>query len=149
MRLLMRFPTSLLFCFAVTFSTVAIVTAPGKEPNAAIVGIWRGDLDNLPAAMLNITDEAGPLQGAMLFYLIRRDEGKPPTSSPGIPEPLFNPQFDGKSLTFQLSHRHAHANTTSDQPVTFRLDLTGPDEARLVRIPQDGPPYLRMVREKR
>jgi hypothetical protein len=84
----------------------------------------------------------------MLFYLIRRDEGKLPTSSPGIPEPLFNPQFDGKSLTFQLSHRHAHADTASDTPVTFRLDLTGPDEAKLVRIPQDGPAYLRMVREK-
>jgi hypothetical protein len=47
--------------------------------------------------MLNITDEAGPLQGAMLFYLIRRNEGKPATSSPGIPEPLFNPEFDGKT----------------------------------------------------
>jgi hypothetical protein len=114
------------------------------------VGIWRGELDNLPVVTLNITDEAGSLQGAMLFYLIRRDEGKPPTSSPGIPEPLFNPQFDGKSLTFQVSHRHAHSNTTSDPPVVFRLDLTGrPDEARLVRIPQDGPPYVRMVREKR
>ena len=149
MRLFMRPLSSLLFCLALTFSTASMAAAADKERNAAIVGIWRGDLDNLPAAMLNITDEAGPLQGAMLFYLIRTDEGKPPTSSPGIPEPLFNPQFDGKSLTFQLSHRHAHANTTSDPPVTFRLDLTGPDEARLVRVPQDGPPYLRMVREKR
>ena len=104
---------SLLFCLAVTFSTVAMVAATDKERNAPIVGIWQGELDNLPAVTLNITDEAGSLQGAMLFYLIRKNEGKPPTSSPGIPEPLFNPQFDGKSLTFQLSHRQAHANTTS------------------------------------
>jgi hypothetical protein len=142
-------PTNLLLVFAVIIVVAALVAAADKVRNVAVVGIWRCELDNLPAVTPNITDEAGPLQGAMLFYLIRRDEGKPPTSSPGIPEPLFNPQFDGKSLTFQLSHRHAHADTTSDPPVTFRLELTGPDEAKLIRIPQDGPSYLPMVREKR
>lgn len=134
---------------ALLFVIAGVVHATGLGRNDAIVGIWRAEYDNLPAATLNITDEAGPLQGAMLFYLIRRDEGKPPTSSPGIPEPLFNPRFDGKKLTFQLSHRHAHPETTSDPPVTFQLVLTGPDEANLVRIPQDGPAYVRMVREKR
>jgi hypothetical protein len=126
----------------------AAVAATDRRDNAAIVGIWRGELDNLPAATLNVTDEAGPLQGAMLFYLIRKEKGKPATSSPGVPEPLFNPRFDGKSLTFQLSHRHAHADTRSDPPVAFRLELVGPDTAKLVRIPVDGPPYLRMVRAK-
>jgi len=127
---------------------VVAAIAADKTDNSAVVGVWRGELDDMPAATLNITDEAGPLQGAMLFYLIRKDEGKPPTSSPGIPEPLFNPRFDGKVLTFQLSHRHAHGNTASDPPVTFRLELIGPDEAKLVRIPVDGPDYLRMVRGK-
>ena len=134
---------------ALLFVVAGVVHATGSGRNDAIVGIWRAEYDNLPAATLNITDEAGPLQGAMLFYLIRRDEGKPPTSSPGIPEPLFNPRFDGKKLTFQLSHKHAHADSTSDPPVTFELVLTGPDEAKLVRIPQDGPAYVRMIREKR
>ena len=142
-------PRNLLLGFAVIIVVAALVAAADKGHNVAVVGIWQGESDNLPAVTLNITDEAGPLQGAMLFYLIRRDEGKPPTSSPGIPEPLFNPQFDGKSLTFQVSHRHAHADTTSDPPVTFRLELTGPDEAKLIRVPQDGPSYLPMVREKR
>ena len=139
---------NILLSLSVIATIPTLVPASDKGNNAAIVGIWEGELDNLPAATLNITDEAGPLQGAMLFYLIRRNEGKPPTSSPGLPEPLFNPQFDGKVLTFQLSHRHAHANTASDPPITFHLELTGPNEAKLVRIPQDGPPYLRMVRKK-
>lgn len=68
--------------------------------------------------------------------------------SPGIPEFLLNSHCDGKTLTFQLSHRHAYTNTSADPPVTFRLDLVGPDKANLVRIPQDGPTYVRMVREK-
>src|SRR6516225_4717759 len=143
----MRYRSNVLTWFMLIIVFAAPVAANHKEYDA-VLGIWRGELENLPAVTLNVTDEAGPLQGAILFYVIRKDEGKPPTSSPGIPEPLFNPRFDGKSLTFQLSHRHAHANTSSDPPVTFRLDLIGPDEANLVRIPQDGPPYVRMVREK-
>jgi hypothetical protein len=103
--------------FALTLLAAAALTATNsRQNNSAIVGLWLGELENLPVATLNITDEAGPLQGAMLFYLIRKDEGKPATSSPGIPEPLFNPHFDGKSLTFELSHRHAHPGTTSDPP---------------------------------
>jgi hypothetical protein len=139
----------MLTCFMVivVVAVAATATANEKKADGAILGIWRGELDNLPAVTLNITEEAGPFQGAILFYLIRRDEGKLPTSSPGVPEPLFKPRFDGKSLTFQLSQRHAHSDTSSDPPVTFRLDLTGPDEAKLVRIPRDGPPYVRMVRD--
>src|SRR5947209_13838422 len=38
---------------------------------------------------------------------------------------------------------------TSNPPVTFRLHLTGPDEAKRVRVPQDGPPSLPMVRQTR
>jgi hypothetical protein len=134
--------------FALSITLASLAGATGNGQYDAITGIWRGELFGVPAATPNITDEAGPLQGAMLFYLVRRDEGKPVTSSAGVPEPLFNPKFDGKSLTFQLSHRHAHADTTSDPPVTFRLDLTGPEEAKLVRVPQDGPPFIKMVREK-
>jgi len=77
----MRCPTNLLLGSALIVATAAV--AADKSRNAAVVGIWRGELDNIPAVTLNITDESGPLQGAMLFYLIRREEGKPPASSPG------------------------------------------------------------------
>jgi len=126
---------------------IATAGAADKKDNSA-VGVWRGELDNLPPATLNVTDETGPLQGAMLFYLIRKDDGRPATSSPGVPEPLFNPHFDGTSFTFQLSHRHAHGNSASEPPVTFRLDLTRPDEAKLVRVPVDGPAFMPMVRDR-
>lgn len=142
-------PHSRTLLLGATMLVVAALAGQPKPNNNDIVGIWRGEIDNVPAATLNITDEAGPLQGAMLFYLVRRHPGKPSTSSPGLPEALFNPQFDGKRLTFQLSHRHAHADTTADPPVTFYLELIGPDQAKLVRVPQDGPSFVRMVREKR
>jgi hypothetical protein len=95
---------------------------------AEFVGVWRAEADGLPFVTLNISNESGNLSGAVLFYLHRRDQGKPVTSTPGIPEPIFNPHFDGMTLTFQVSHRHAHPpRTLSDPPVNFRLKLTGTD----------------------
>jgi hypothetical protein len=81
----MRRSKNLRFGFAMLIVVASAAATTSKEHNLSVVGIWRGEFDNLPAATLNITDEAGPLQGAMLFYLIRRNKGKPPTSSPGIP----------------------------------------------------------------
>lgn len=145
----MKHSTRLSMGFAVIFVIAIVVAATDNRRNVAIVGVWRVELDNLPAVTLNVTDEAGSLQGAVLFYPIRHNEGKPATSSPGDPEPILNPQFDGKSLTFHLSrHSSADAYTVGNPPLTFRLSLTGPDEGNLVRIPEGRPSYLRMVRGK-
>jgi hypothetical protein len=106
--------------------------AANKSP---IEGVWRADMEGLPAIALTITNESGSLSGAVLFYFHRRDAvGQPWTSMPPRnPEPLFNPKFDGKTLTFQVSHRRAHPpGSLNDPPVTFRFTLTGVDEASLI-----------------
>jgi hypothetical protein len=108
---------------------------PGTTSDASpIVGFWHADMDGLPAITLVVTKETGSLSGAVLFYFHRRDAvGQPWTSTPGLPEPLFNPQFDGKTLTFQVSHRRAHPpRTLNDPPVSFRLTLTGVNKADLI-----------------
>jgi hypothetical protein len=92
-------------------------------------------MEILPAVTLNITDEGGGLSGAVLFYLIKRSStmSEPTTSTPGIPEPLFNLRLDGESLVFEVSHRRAHPpRTSSDPPVHFRLKLIDQDKAELV-----------------
>jgi hypothetical protein len=70
------------------------------------------------------------LIGAVLFYLIRRNPSGPPSASPGVPEPLIDPTFDGKSLTFKVSHRQAHPGTEHDPPVTFRFELTSANKLK-------------------
>ena len=113
-------------------SCVCLIFAADK--NAAINGVWRAQMDGLPAVVMTISAEGGDLTGAILFYLIRRDEGQVPRSAPGIPEPLFNLRFDGKALDFRVSHRRSHgARTANDPPVNFRLKITGPNEGLLVR----------------
>ena len=124
----------ILVCFAIMMlSTACFSQSSAKANSAPIVGIWRCQMDGLPAVTLNLTDENGNLAGAILFYLHRRDPGQPVTASPGVPEPVFNPTFDGKTLTFQVSHRRAHPpGSLGDPPVTFQLKLNTDGKAALI-----------------
>ena len=54
---------------------------------------------------------------------------------PGLPEPIFRPQFDGKTLLFEVSHRRSHPpRTLNDPPKHFRLTLRDADTAELVNV---------------
>jgi hypothetical protein len=120
---------------------------PQTPAPATVTGVWRGQADGLPAVTLVVTDESGKLTGAVLFYFhMRKTVNDPYTSTPGLPEPIFGMKFDGKALTFQVSHRRAHPpRTLSDPPVTLTLTLTGPNQAELVNTSERGP-VLAMVR---
>jgi hypothetical protein len=108
--------------------------------SASILGIWRCQMEGLPAVTLTVTDEGGTLTGAVLFYLHRREPGQSVTATPGVPEPLFNPMFDGKTLTFQVSHRRAHPpGSLDDAPVTFSVKLDGTDKAELLNESANDP----------
>lgn len=113
---------------------------PINTPDAAITGIWRCQMEGLPAVTLTVTNEGGSLTGAVLFYLHRREPGQPVTATPGVPEPLLHPSFDGKTFTFQVSHRRAHPpKSLNDAPVTFALRLSGPDKAELLNESENDP----------
>jgi hypothetical protein len=130
-----------------------LVAAPGFAQNgsakgaivptgtAAVVGVWRGDFEGLPWATITLTDEGGTLSGAILFYLHRREPGGRVTSStPSVPEPLLNPHFDGRVLSFAVSHRHAHPpGSLGDAPVHLQMDITSKDHATLVNPDEAGP----------
>lgn len=141
MKIKSLFPVVLLVLIAAAVcaqSPQSKQTAATPDPSR-IVGVWRAQADGLPFVTLTITNETGSLSGAMLFYLHMRNQGQPATSTPGIPEPLFNPKFDGTTLTFQISHRRAHPpGSLSDPPVSFRLAVTGANQAGLIneREPQ-------------
>ena len=120
---------------------------PQTPAPATITGVWRGQMEGLPAVTLVVTDESGSLSGAVLFYFqMRKTVNDPYTSTPGLPEPMFGMNFDGKTLTFKVSHRRAHPpRTLSDLPVTLTLTLTGPNQAELMNKSDRGP-VLAMVR---
>ena len=146
------------FLLSAPLFATAFGMAQGTSPHqttahlvSRVTGVWRAEADGLPFVTLNISDENGGLSGAVLFYFHRRDPGKPITSTPGIPEPIFNPQFDGKTLTFQVSHRRAHPpRTLSDPPVSFRLRLISVNAGGMstgdLTNQSEGSPALQIVR---
>ncbi len=137
----------------VLFSTFALAqssslgqaASPGKP---IVTGVWRGQMNELPVIVLVVSDEGASLSGAALFYLWKRDTVRDAfKASPGIPEPLLNPRFDGKTLKFLISHRRAHPpGSLSDPPIRFHLTLTVPDKAELVNDSEKQGPPLVLVR---
>ena len=113
---------------------------------APIEGVWRCQMEGLPAVTLTVTEEGGTLTGAVMFYLHTREPGQPVNATPGVPEPLLNPRFDGKTLRFQVSHRRAHPpDSLQDQPVNFQLKLDGPDTGEFVNESEPDPNRPRYV----
>ena len=43
-----------------------------------LVGVWRGQIDNLPGVDMVITDEGGKLRGAILFFFHFRPDVNSP-----------------------------------------------------------------------
>ena len=120
--------------FAVTACSEATLSgqATSTQETTPILGVWRAQMDGLPFVTLTVTNEGGRLAGAVLFYLLRRDEKGAASSSPGVPEPLLNPTFDGKVLTFQMSHRRAHPPRYVDRPSgQFPFDADRYEQGRI------------------
>ena len=123
---------------------VALASAARSAEVSDLLGVWKGSLDSLPAVTLTMDRDGGKLTGAILFYLIRRSGNGKETASAGVPEPLLQPKFDGKVLTFWVSHRHAHPpRTLNDPPVEFKLEWNGSKAALL--ISREAPP-LKMTK---
>ena len=137
-------------CIALLGGLLALVSvAGGKQPSDTpdFFGIWRANEGTLPSVVLHVTNEGGTLAGAIMFYLIRREAGKEPTASPGIPEPLLHPKIDGNNLSFEVSHRLAHPpRTLSDLPVKFHLKFAGPNRAELTR--EEDNETIEMARDR-
>jgi hypothetical protein len=139
---------ALLLASSLVNAAVQAQEAPAGSPSSQILGVWRAEADGLPAVTLTVTDEGGSLSGAILFYFHQRKSVNDPyTSTPGLPEPIFHPAFDGQTLTFQVSHRRAHPpRTLSDPPVTLTLRITGRDstghiQGELTNVTEHSPSY--------
>jgi hypothetical protein len=110
-------------------------TPDAKVASAAnnLVGVWHGEYRGLPWVTVTLTQDGGALSGAILFYLHRKMPGTVETATAGTPEPLLDPEFDGKTLTFQVSARHADPpRTLDDPPIVMTLEIIDQDHVRLM-----------------
>jgi hypothetical protein len=142
------------YACAVIFPMLVVATSFSQKPQqpasattsvsihdeAAVSGVWRGQFEGLPWATVTLTDEGGGVSGAIVFYLHRRDPGGQLSSTPSVPEPLLNPHFVGRVLSFAVSHRHAHPpGSLTDAPIHLRIDFTNKDHATLLNQDESDP----------
>jgi hypothetical protein len=124
-------------------SSIACLAQPSAN-YAPIVGVWKANQDSLPMMTLTVEDDKGKLTGAVLFFLLKRQPGAAETSTAGTPEPLIDPAFDGHTLSFKVSHSHAHPETKNEPPVAFQFELRPDGKIRF--LGPDGK-QVEMIRE--
>jgi hypothetical protein len=117
---------------AASVSNAAISGSKASSANE-IVGVWHGEYHGLPWVTVTLTDEGGTLSGAVLFYLHRQTAGAAETATPGMPEPLLDPHFDRRTLSFRVSAHHAGGFASLEEPpIPMTIEFIDADHARLV-----------------
>src|SRR5438552_12229908 len=86
----------------------------------------------LPEIDLKIEYGGGRISGVMNFYFQERsDPGAGWHVASESPVPLLVPHLEGKTLTFEVQHHKCHTCPELGPNVKFRVELAGPNEARL------------------
>ena len=128
-----------------------LIGLPAAAADSLITGTWKGKMHDLPAIILTVKDDGGKLSGTILFYFLHRDtehDAWQADTKHSMTLPLIGPKFDGKTLSFQVSHKEAHPpRTLNDPPSSFQMRLTGVDEAELRNLTEKQSPSLKMVRD--
>ena len=114
------------YAFVLTVFWAAIVFAGGSP----IAGTWSGNLHGLPAIKMTVNESAGKLTGNIVFYFLMLEDGT--WKAKGEADvPMIDPHLEGNTFVFAVPHAKKHGSTDpKDQEIkTFRLELTGPNEA--------------------
>lgn len=113
-------------------------------------GTWEGKTNDLPSIELKLKDSSGKISGTMVSYLQERSNPSEPWHvSGGTPGPILVPHLEGRILTFETEHHKCHTCAELGPNVRFRVEFTGPNEARLWMNPDESKntdPGLKLVR---
>jgi hypothetical protein len=94
---------------------------------SSLSGKWRGTENNLPIVDLTIEKSVSEATGAAVFYIIKRNpDGSNAHVDGQAMGPMERLNYEPKKLSFVM-HR------SDGSLVSFRVELTDPDHARLFR----------------
>lgn len=148
----------LVVCVATLAMLLIAASFVGTTPSADTVaaasssfaGTWKGTMNNLPGIDLTIRDAGGKISGNVVFYFQKRADVNSPWQATADPTlPLKNPHVNGRILTFEVEHHVCDGCKELGPDRTFRMELAGPNEARITRLEEDGTeagPQVKLVR---
>lgn len=121
---------------AATFMATRLIGQPLlADTKVTFAGTWEGKMNDLPGIDLKIEESEGKISGVMTFYFQERSDPNGPWHvASENPVPLLVPHVEGKTLTFEVQHHKCHTCQELGPNVKFRMDLVGPNEARLWKL---------------
>ena len=95
-----------------------------------VAGTWTGKMHDLPGIKMTVNDRRGKLTGNIVFYFLMLENGTWKVKGETNVQ-MIEPHLEGNTLVFAVRHAKKHGSTDpKDQEIkTFRLQLTGPNEA--------------------
>lgn len=98
--------------------------------DSPIAGTWTAKMHGLPAIKMTVNDSGGKLSGTIIFYFLMLENGVWKVKGDAATE-MIKPRLEGSTFVFEVPHARKHGSTdAADQEIkTFRLHLTGPNEA--------------------
>ena len=89
-----------LMCGALMCSSIAPAASPANSP---WTGVWQAKLEGMPAVELTLADDAGEVNGTVVFHIVLKEKGAT-TPHLGSTEPhtMIHPHLDGDTLSFQV-----------------------------------------------
>ena len=109
---------------------VLLAVVPIYAADSPIAGTWTASMHGLPAIKMTVKDSGGKLSGNIIFYMLMLENGAWKVKGDAATE-MIDPHLEGQTFVFQVPHARKHGSTDpADQEIkTFRLQLTGPNEA--------------------
>jgi len=101
----------------------------------AIEGKWEGEMNGLKAITLTVHENKGAMEGSVIFYVTRNDDGKGVQVVGQDERKMLETQWDGKTLRFAVGA----PGFDPDAPgVRFTMTVTGDKKAELKRLGENG-----------
>ena len=117
----------------VVILTCMLVASMAAYAQGTLAGKWHGTDNNLPTIDLTIEENAGQASGNAVFYMIKHNLGDSGAHVDGQADgPMENLNYAPEKLTFDM-HR------LDGSVVSFRVELTDADHARLFRTSDHEP----------
>jgi hypothetical protein len=118
---------------SVVVITCLLAASIAAHAQSSLEGKWHGTENNLPIVDLTIAENAGQASGNVVFYLIKRNPDESNAHVDGqAAGPMENLSYQPEKLTFDM-HR------ADRSVVSFRVELTDADHARLFRTSDHEP----------
>jgi hypothetical protein len=132
----------------------ASLASQGAKPKYDVTGKWQGkfpvpedstisDAENPVAVEVMVKNDAGKLSGSAVFYVIRNKDNRPQVMGKSE-SALIDPQFDGRTLKFNLKTKGQQPGT--ETKLEMEMKLTNATEAELEDLQDNSASKFKMTK---